>query len=128
MRCIFCQKDKIKHYETDSSISEEQAIFDVEKTDLNEEAQKYYKKNKLITDANSRMWHGGIVNIITAGYGSSHDTDQYVIAMCDDCVTEKEANGVLLYHSNYMSPAYGEESKEKSKSLYRRNKNLDDLL
>ena len=33
------------------------------------------------------MWESGIVTKVTAGYGSNHDTNIYVIALCDDCIT-----------------------------------------
>lgn len=46
------------------------------------------------------MWDGGIVEKISAGYGSLLDGDMYVLAICDDCVRRKQ----LKYVGNYMSP------------------------
>ena len=46
------------------------------------------------------MWNGGIVERISAEYGSVLDGDMYVLAICDDCVKLKE----LKYVGNYMFP------------------------
>jgi len=35
------------------------------------------------------MWDSGLVGRIGAGYGSEHDTDTFLIAICDDCITSK---------------------------------------
>jgi hypothetical protein len=34
----------------------------------------------------SGCWDGGIVGRITAGYGSAHDMDEFVVAVCDRCI------------------------------------------
>ena len=44
------------------------------------------------------IWGGGIVERISAGYGSLLDGDMYVLAICDDCVKLKQ----LKYVGNYM--------------------------
>lgn len=46
------------------------------------------------------LLNGGITGILYAGYGSKLDGDIYVIAICDECVKEKE----LVYIGNYMFP------------------------
>jgi hypothetical protein len=46
------------------------------------------------------MWDGGIVERISAGYGSLLDGDMYVLAICDDCVKLKQLKCV----GNYMFP------------------------
>lgn len=48
------------------------------------------KCNDLIKcmDDNMVLFDGGVVSYITAGYGSSLDLNQYVIAICDNCITE----------------------------------------
>jgi len=38
---------------------------------------------------NNSMWNDGIVDIISIGYGSKFDGDQYIIAICDDCIESK---------------------------------------
>lgn len=48
------------------------------------------------------MWNDGIVEKISAGYGSTLDGDMYVLAICDDCVRKKHNEGKLLYVGNYM--------------------------
>jgi len=75
------------------------------------------------------MIDNGIIHIIDAGYGSTHDGDQFVIAICDDCIKENLGDATLLYYGNYMyaPEGYVEEEREKSKQKYRRRKNLDNL-
>ena len=48
------------------------------------------------------MWNGGIVDRIAANYGSIFDENIYVIAVCDSCIKQKEAEGIVHYTSNYM--------------------------
>ena len=48
------------------------------------------------------MWDDGIVQKISAGFGSTLDGDMYVIAICDDCAKKKIEEGALLYVGNYM--------------------------
>lgn len=122
MKCIICEVDNVHYMPLNDGIkddNEENAIFSEEKATQG--------NGHRWDNANSKMWNGGIVQIIDAGYGSNHDTDRYVIAICDECITKKEQEGVLLYHSNYMTPSMGEEPREKSKLLYRRSKNIDRL-
>lgn len=41
------------------------------------------------------LWNDGVVGVISAGYGSSHDMDRFYFAICDDCITLKLSNGNL---------------------------------
>jgi len=82
-----------------------------------------------LVNVNNEMIDNGIIHIIDAGYGSTHDGDQFVIAICDDCIEENIADSTLLYWGNYMG-GYGDmitDEIEKSKKAYRRRKNLDNL-
>jgi hypothetical protein len=78
------------------------------------------------------MIDNGIIHIIDAGYGSIHDGDQFVIAICDDCIKENLEDATLLYYGNYMSVSdvtgTSTDEKEKSKQKYRRRKNLDNII
>ena len=79
-------------------------------------------------NVNNEMIDNGIIHIIDAGYGSTHDGDQFVIAICDDCIKLNLEDATLLYWGNYMG--YGNmivDEVEKSKQKYRRRKNLDSL-
>lgn len=51
----------------------------------------------------SGMYDGGIVDKISAGYGSNHDTDMFIIAICDTCITELRENNKITYAGNYMN-------------------------
>ena len=85
------------------------------------------RKHKL----ESGMYRNAVVDSIAAGYGSSHDTDIYYIAVCDDCTTEALEDGRLAYKSNYMSMRPIKEDIEKWDAGYDkrlRDVNIDDLL
>jgi hypothetical protein len=67
--------------------------------------------------------------MIDAGYGSTHDGDQFVIAICDECIKENVQDGTLLYWGNYMGFSdISEDDVQKSKMIYRRRKNIDKLV
>ena len=53
-------------------------------------------------NVNNEMIDNGIIHIIDAGYGSTHDGDQFVIAICDDCIKLNLEDATLLYWGNYM--------------------------
>lgn len=80
-------------------------------------------------NVNNEIIDNGIIHIIDAGYGSIHDGDQFVIAICDACIKENLQDATLLYWGNYMG--YGNmtvDEVEKSKQKYRRRKNLDNII
>ena len=83
-----------------------------------------------LVNVNNEMIDNGIIHIIDAGYGSTHDGDQFILAICDDCIKENLQDATLLYYGNYMyaQEGYVEEEREKSKLKYRRRKNLDGLV
>ena len=37
---------------------------------------------------NQEAWGGGVVNEITAGYGSNFDGNTFIIAICDKCIED----------------------------------------
>lgn len=55
---------------------------------------------------NDKIWEGcwndGIVENISAGYGSKLDGDQFTIAICDRCILDKQKENVIFYTGNYM--------------------------
>ena len=48
------------------------------------------------------MWENGIVTRAAAGYGSNHDTNIYVIALCDSCITYLEEEKKIYLAGNSM--------------------------
>lgn len=91
-----------------------------------DEIEQIWKDERSI---NKQMVDNGIIQIIDAGYGSKHDGDQFIIAICDDCVYEKLKDHTVLYYNNYMyGKDFAEKEIESSKKGYRRRRNLDDLL
>jgi hypothetical protein len=93
-----------------------------------------WEKNKRpdgsLVNVNNEMIDNGIIHIIDAGYGSSHDGDQFIIAICDDCIKNNSEDGTLLYYGNYMytNEEFILDEVEKSKKIYRRRNNLDGLV
>lgn len=79
---------------------------------------------------NNEMISGGIINTISAGYGSEHYGSIVIIAICDDCITKCLEDATLLYCGDYMngSQTFVDEKIEKSKKIYRRRSNLDKLI
>ena len=97
-----------------SKLSEEELLWT--EVDVDRGGYKY------TSTIDNEMIDGGIIQIVTAGYGSNHDGDKFIIAICDDCIKENLENSNLLYYGN------GEDDIEKSKKLYNRKKNLDILI
>lgn len=92
--------------------------------------KKEKRKDGSLVNVNNEMINNGIIHIIDAGYGSTHDGDQIVLAICDDCIKSNLEDATLLYYGNYMytHEDFIAEDVEKSKQKYRRRKNLDDLI
>jgi len=126
MYCICCKKNNVipqKHRLNPDLFkdtqSEEDLIWKKEK-----------RKDGSLVNVNNEMIDNGIIHIIDAGYGSTHDGDQIILAICDDCIKENLEDGTLLYYGNYMYPNenFIVEDVEKSKQKYRRRNNLDNLV
>lgn len=120
MYCICCDKDAINPI-SDEKTSEEEYLWETETRNVGDDIRSF--------NINNRMISNGIAHIIDAGYGSTHDGDQFIIAICDECITKKVEDGSLLYWGNYMSKdQYIQEDINKSKKAYKRRKNLDGLV
>jgi len=81
--------------------------------------------------ANNQMWNNGVVQQISAGYGSSLDGDYFYIGICDPCIEEGYRNGRLRYKGDYISAAickFSEEELKKQDEMRNREKNLNDLI
>lgn len=120
MYCICCKKDKIKPYEPtgltqDRHVDEERLLWGEE-----------IRNGRNLTIDN-QMVANGIIQIINAGFGSIHDTDQFIISICDECITENLEDGtLLLFKSGHYTD--GDKLIEKSKKIWRRRRNLDKLI
>lgn len=114
MKCVCCDKF-IKCIHED--MSQEDAVF------TSKEGRSETIK------AENRMWLDGVIGNISAGYGSVHDGDMFVIAICDKCIKEKKDTGVLAYTGNYMFKGeVVQQDIDKYRKIWRRNNNLDELL
>jgi hypothetical protein len=120
MYCICCKKDKITPYDP---------IMDGQLGKYKTEEELLWRdevKNGRPLTINNEMVNDGIIQTIDAGFGSIHDTDVFIIAICDECITENLEDGtLLLFRSGDLNP---EKHVEKSKKIYRRRKNLDGLI
>jgi len=115
MYCICCKKDNVKPLGPYSreKISEEDLLW------------KKEKRGDDTLTINNEMIDNGIIHIIDAGYGSSHDGNQLIIAICDECIDKNLDDATILFYNDYMftDKTYIEESVDKSKQIYRRRKN-----
>lgn len=128
MYCISCKKNNVIPYSPSvkSNISTEDSPPQSEE-DIIWKKQK--RSNGSLVSVNNEMIDNGIIHIIDAGYGSNADGDQFIIAICDDCIKSNLEDATLLYYGNYMGYDINliEDEVEISKKKYRRRKNLDDL-
>jgi len=116
MYCICCKKDNVKPFSKDGE-SEEILLW------------KKEKRGENTLTINNEMIDNGIIHIIDAGYGSKHDGSRLIIAICDECIGKNLDDGTILFFTDYMftDKRYLEENIDKSKQIYRRRKNLDNL-
>lgn len=52
-----------------------------------------------------RMWDSGLVDKVSAGYGSDFDGDFFYMGICDICIKEKLLDGSIFYGGDYISPS-----------------------
>ena len=126
MYCICCKKNNV--IPNTPPISSKIATEDSPPQHEEDILWKDSKRKDGLVNVNNDMIDTGIIHIIDAGYGSTHDGDQLVIAICDDCIKENLKDATILYYGNYMYGGdYANDEIEKSKKAYRRRKNLDSL-
>ena len=127
MYCICCKKNNVipNTPPISSKIATEDSPPQHEEDILWKDSKR---KDGSLVNVNNEMIDNGIIHIIDAGYGSTHDGDRLVIAICDDCIKENLKDATILYYGNYMYGGdYANDEIEKSKKAYRRRKNLDSL-
>jgi len=129
MYCICCKKNNVipNTPPISSKISTEDSPHQYEEDILWKDSKR---PDGSLVNVNNEMIDNGIIHIIDAGYGSRFDGDQFIIAICDDCIKENTQDATLLYWGNYMygNEGFVHEEIEKSKQKYRRRKNLDDIV
>lgn len=117
MYCICCNRNNVLPFPKDD-MNEEDTLWKKEQT-----------KDDILLTINNEMIDNGIIHIIDAGYGSKHDGSRLILAICDECISKKLDDGTILFFDDYMfnNKEYLQESIDKSKQIYRRRKNLDNL-
>lgn len=108
--------------QTDKNKNEEDFLWKNERVEKSANNQPYYRTIE------NEMVNNGTIEIVNAGYGSRHDGDRILLAICDDCIKENLSDGTLLYFSNYMTKIGVEGNVEKSKKIYKRRTRLDGLV
>jgi hypothetical protein len=90
---------------------------------------KKEERDNITLTINNEMVVNGIIHIIDASYGSKHDGSQLIIAICDECIAKKIDDGTILFFDDYTATShkYIKENIDKSKKIYSRRKNLDNL-
>lgn len=126
MYCICCKRNNVIPYKPpmSSKISTEDSPPQSEEDIL---WRREKRPDGSLVNVNNEMIDNGIIHIIDAGYGSKHDGDQIILAICDDCIKQNLEDATLLYFGSYMWGG-SEDEIEKSKQRYRRRKNLDDIV
>jgi len=66
-----------------------------------EPIRKIYDNERDDADDVNCNWDG-CVDRITAGYGSSHDGEVFVFAICDQCIETKARSGVIEFIGDYL--------------------------
>jgi hypothetical protein len=128
MYCICCKKNNVNPFDNHGIRRGGRSKGTQPEEDLIWKKEK--RKDGSLVNVNNEMINNGIIHIIDAGYGSTHDGDQIILAICDDCIKENLEDATLLYYGNYMYPNenFIVEDVEKSKQKYRRRNNLDNLI
>ena len=122
MYCICCKKNNLIPFD-----SRQSQKIPADKLETEEDILWKKDKRNNLANVNNEMINNGIIQIIDAGYGSKHDGDQIILAICDDCIKQNLEDATLLYYDNYMGYDINEKV-EKSKQKYRQRKKLDDLV
>ena len=65
-------------------------------------------------------WDGGIVKLITGGYGSRHDMESYYIALCDSCLSDLWTAGYAESYRDLKKSVLGKNELNRV-SKYRKN-------
>jgi hypothetical protein len=124
MMCICCDKKiSLLYLEDLDGKTEEDVVFNKSKRLFGR------RDEEIVIDAGSHMWNDGLVHKVSAGYGSSHDGDEFIIAICDDCILKKKATGNIAYIDNYMC-YFSEEDEDyiNSRTAWRRYNNINDII
>ena len=66
------------------------------------EIYPYPGNQKTVQDQN-RLWHGGVVFTIQAGYGSMLDGDIFTGALCDQCIDIMANNKTIKFVRDYIN-------------------------
>jgi hypothetical protein len=123
MYCLKCEKNKIFPLDINNEIDfNEDVELEIKTLYQNEEINGRRKiiENEMIRD--------GAIQIIGMGYGSTLDTDMYLVGICDDCLKSLQKSGLVLYYGSYIFHPKSAEMIEESKRLYLRRRNLDKLV
>lgn len=66
--------------------------------------------------ANCDMWNDGLVHDVTAGFGSKHDCDGFIIGICDECIDDAMKDGRLIQFRSLTDWIYETEERAEKRS------------
>ena len=55
-------------------------------------------------------WNDGLVKVVSAGYGSRHDLESYIIAICDPCLTKLREDKIIEVYRDLKKSITGSDS------------------
>lgn len=100
-------------------------LLDSNLDDYIEHAKKLNKE----PEPETWMWYGGVIQKVSAGYGSKNDGDVFYIGICDNCIKDNYKNGRLIYKKNYMGfKRFTKDELKEFEKLKRRESNLNKLI
>jgi hypothetical protein len=121
--CLKCEKNKIFPLDINKIDFNEDVELEIKTLYQNEEGIDGKRRN-----IENEMIRDGAIQIIGMGYGSTLDTDMYLVGICDDCLKSLQKSGLVLYYGSYIFYPKSAEMIEESKRLYLRRRNLDKLV
>jgi hypothetical protein len=82
-------------------------------------------------DPEDQLWNNGVLQKLSAGYGSSLDGDIFYLGICDSCIEEGYRNGRLRYKGDYIATIickFSDEELKQQEQMRNRENNLNDLI
>jgi len=121
--CICCDaKIELLNFNNENLVEEEEVFRKEVKVNPT-------TKSNYIAHAGQNMWQNGLVDMVSAGYGSTLDGNQYIIAVCDECLRKKTMTGHIAYIGDYVTAIDAkDEYYRNARTAWRRYNNIDNLL
>jgi len=106
MYCICCQKTILPiHHVSKTTYNNRSAIVKTQISICVENSSEEYLLWKDVGNStiDKEMIDGGIIQRISAGFGSIYDGSTVLIAICDDCIKSNLETGTVLFWGGDLS-------------------------